>query len=128
MTTAKLHDPETCLGGLSCPLCSEPLVATSNSNALEAMAAQRMPNMDAVHRFMVSNPQTSWEMLTEILGIGSEDAVKISGGRFRELWKLAGGSVKRNGHAWVEIDRLPAALRQIVDAVTALDTEGDANG
>lgn len=73
--------------------------------------------MDVVHRFMKSNPLSSWEMLTEILDIGSEEAAAVSGGKFRELWKLAGGSVNRKGQAWVEVDRLPATLRQIIDAV-----------
>lgn len=80
-------------------------------------AANDIPTMDAVNRFMRSNPLSSWEMLTEILDIGAEESAAISGGKFRELWKLAGGSVNKKGHAWVEVDRLPKTLRQIIDAV-----------
>lgn len=86
-------------------------------------SANDIPNMDAVYRFMRNNPQTSWEMVIELLGIGSEDEAKVSSGRLRELWKLAGGSVDRKGRAFLEIDLLPAALRKIIDAVTALETE-----
>lgn len=82
-----------------------------------------IPTMDVALRFMRSNPQTSWEMLIEILGIGSEDTAAVSGGRFRELWELAGGAYDKKGRAWIEIQILPAVLRKIVDAIQRLPPE-----
>ena len=75
-----------------------------------------IPSMDAVYRFMRSNPSVSWEMLVEVLRIGDEDSVGPSGGRFRELWTQSGGAVDRKGNAWVELQILPTVLRKIIDA------------
>lgn len=73
------------------------------------------PTMDEVKTFMRSNPDTSWEMLVEILSIGDEDRAIVSGGKLRELWRLAGGAVDKRGRAWIEIDLLPSVLRKIID-------------
>jgi hypothetical protein len=73
--------------------------------------------MDEAMRFMRSNPDVSWEMLIQVLDLGSEDKASVSGGRFRELWKLSGGMVDKKGRAWVETNILPAVLRKIVDAI-----------
>lgn len=78
-----------------------------------------MPAMDAVYRFMRSNPQTSCMMLIETLGLGAEEAAKVSRGRLLEIWKLAGGAVDKKGNAWVEIQELPAVLRVVIDAEKA---------
>ncbi len=76
-----------------------------------------MPAMDAVYRFMRSNPLTTCEMLVEVLGAGDPP---VSAGRFRELWKIAGGSVDKKGRAWVEMDFLAQTLLRIVNSVNAL--------
>jgi hypothetical protein len=76
-----------------------------------------VPTMDEARRFIRSNPSTSWETLVDVLGLGNEDKATVSGGRFRELWKLAGGMVDSKGNAWVEIETLPSVLRKIIDAV-----------
>lgn len=73
--------------------------------------------LDQVHRFMASNPLTSWEALVSVLKLGDEDQAAVSGGRFRELWKLNGGAVDKNGRAWVEMETLPIVLRKIVDSI-----------
>lgn len=80
------------------------------------------PNMAEVHRFMVSNPSVSFEMLAKILGIGDEEKADVSGGRFRELWKQGGGMYDKKGNAWVEVSALPLVLRRIIDTVKALDS------
>lgn len=79
--------------------------------------SSEMPTLDAVRRFMKSNPDTSWEMLIEVLGIGDEERAEVSGGRLRELWRLAGGAIDKRSRAWVEMDTLPSVLRKIIDAV-----------
>lgn len=78
-----------------------------------------IPTMDAVYRFMRKNPQTSCMMLIETLGLGDQTTAKLSGGRLRDLWKLAGGAFDRKGRAWVEIDELPSVLRTVIDAEKA---------
>lgn len=75
-----------------------------------------MPTMDAVYRFMRSNPQTSCIMLIATLGLGVESNANTSRGRLLELWKLAGGAFDKKGNAWVETPELPAVLRIIIDA------------
>lgn len=79
-----------------------------------------LPTMDGALRFMRSNPMTSWEMMLEVCGLGDEDNAPVSGGRFRELWKLSGGAVK-DGKAWVEMETLPFVLRRLIDAVRAIE-------
>lgn len=74
-----------------------------------------VPTMDAAHRFIRSNPLTSFEILVGILGIGDEDRAEVSGGRLRELWKACGGAVDKKGRAWVEMETLPFVLRRIID-------------
>lgn len=81
-----------------------------------------MPAMDAVYRFMRSNPQTSCMMLIETLGLGKEEKAEVSRGRLLELWKLAGGAVDKKGNAWVEIEELPAVLRVVIDAEKVAST------
>ena len=81
-----------------------------------------MPTMDEVHRFIKSNPLTSFEMLAEITGIGDYDNAPVSGDRFRELWKLGGGAFAK-GRAWVEIETLPFVLCRIVDTINKLPPE-----
>ena len=102
----------------------EAIVVAIREAALAAMARvapspDYVPTMDAAMRFMRSNPVTSWEMMLEILNLGSEDNAPASGGRFRELWKLSGGAFK-NGKAWVEVDTLPFVLRRLIDVINAL--------
>jgi hypothetical protein len=79
-----------------------------------------MPTMDAVYRFMRSNPLTSCEMLIEVLALGNEENAEASSGRLREIWRLAGGSFDKKGRAWVEIDLLPQVLRRVIDAAAKL--------
>ena len=88
----------------------------------EALLLNYMPTLDEARRFIMSNPAVSWEMVVEATGIGSEERAQVSGGRFRELWKLAGGMVDKKGRAWVEMDTLPFVLRRIVDAILKLDS------
>ena len=88
---------------------------------------QRMPNLDEAIRFMRSNPLTSWETMLEILDLGNEDNAPVSGGRFRELWKLSGGAFDRKGCAWVEIETLPVVLRRLIDAVNKIDGVSPSN-
>ena len=84
-----------------------------------------MPTMDAVYRFMRRNPYTSWEMLAEVLKLGTDETDGPSGGRFRELWKQCGGAVDKKGNAWVEMQILPAVLRKIIDAEKRIANGGD---
>lgn len=84
------------------------------------VTAANVPNMDEVHRFMRSNPSTSWEMLVEVLGIGSSP--EVSGGRFRELWRESGGAIDKKGNAWIELSVLPQVLAKIIDASNRLAT------
>lgn len=89
----------------------------------EAMTAhldqKPIPAMDDVYRFMVSNPQTSCEMIIETLKLDADPEVSVS--RFRELWQLGGGRIDgKNGRAWVEIDLLGQALSRVINAVRTL--------
>lgn len=79
-------------------------------------APGRMPTMDEVHRFMESNPVTATEMLTAIR-CPSAETDRCSNGRLRDLWKTGGGSVDRQGRAFIEIDLLPGLLRYVIDGV-----------
>lgn len=83
----------------------------------------RMPTMDEVCRFVESNPATSWEIITSQLGFGDVERAAVSGGRFRELWKLFGGQVDKKSRAWIEVDLLPGILRKIIDTTNALPPE-----
>ena len=75
-----------------------------------------MPTMDAVHRFMKSNPLTAMEMLTEISPAALADT--CSDARLRELWmEHHGGFNKRREHFFCERDLMPALLRRIIDSV-----------
>ena len=96
------------------------LAATEGREMTDAPRLNYMPTMDEAVRFIRSNPQTSWEIVIDALGIGSEDNAQVSGGRFRELWKLAGGEVDKKGRAWVEMQVLPTVLGKITDAISAL--------
>lgn len=60
--------------------------------------------------------------------LNPSDAVEppVSGGRFRELWKMHGGSFNRRGHAWIETDLLPGLLHKITDAVWRFKQEDSA--
>ncbi len=80
-----------------------------------------MPSLDEAKRFVQSNPETAWQLVADRLGLGSEDKAAVSGGRFRELWRLSGGAVDKKGRAWVEMDMLPSVLRGIIDAIQKLD-------
>lgn len=78
------------------------------------------PKLDEVVRFMRSNPLTSFEALAEILKIGDDGNAMMSGGRFRELWRINGGAFDKKGRAWIETDLLPQILRRIIDTNEAL--------
>jgi hypothetical protein len=82
----------------------------------EIRPADHIPPMHEIYNFMRSNPNTSWEMIVEVLKIGSDETDGPSAGRFRELWKQCGGAVDRKGNAWVEMQTLPGVLRRIIDA------------
>ena len=82
-----------------------------------------MPTLDEAQRFIVSNPEIAWHIVAQAFGLGDEDRAEVSGGRFRELWRLCGGAVDKQGCAWVEMDVLPSVLRGIIDAVKKLDEE-----
>lgn len=69
-----------------------------------------MPTMDEAYRFITSNPATSAGILVETLRLSREDSA-VSNGRLREIWKLLGGVVDKNGRAWIEADLLPGLLR-----------------
>lgn len=87
-----------------------------------------MPTMDAVYRFMRSNPSVSWEMLVEVLKLGTDETDGPSGGRFRELWQQCGGAIDRKGNAWVELQILPAVLRKIIDASNRIASPSSVSG
>lgn len=91
----------------------------------EHVAPDLIPTMDAVYRFMRSNPNTSWEMLVEVLKLGTDETDGPSGGRFRELWMQSGGAVDRKGNAWVELQILPTVLRKIIDASNRIASQSD---
>ena len=75
-----------------------------------------MPSWNEVYDFAKSNPYAFWKTAEDVFKLGNEDKAEMSGGRLRELWKLNGGSVMRDGKAWIEIDLLPKLLRAIIDA------------
>lgn len=87
----------------------------------EPLRENYMPTLDEAIRFIKSNPMTSWEVIAKEHKLGDEDAAAVSGGRFRELWKLNGGAFDKQGRAWIEVELLPQILRRIIDSVNALD-------
>lgn len=113
-------DGYLCVGGIGahgecyshgppCPYC----LATHQGRRMMS----DMPTMDAVYRFMKSNPKTSMEMLGEIT---TTPADACSDARLRELWKEHGGGFnKARLQFFIERDLLPDLLRKIIASAVA---------
>lgn len=95
----------------------------------EATRTDYTPTLDEAARFIRSNPHSSFYIVAETLKLGDEDNAAVSGGRFRELWKLSCGMYgsktppKNRSIAWIETELLPEVLRKIIDTVNALDSQ-----
>ena len=79
-------------------------------------APDRVPTLDEVSRFVQSNRLTAVDLVLDLIFAGHLADGELSDGRFRELWKECGGSVDRQGRAFIEIRLLPRVLRFIIHA------------